>query len=216
MKRLLLTFMAVVTAMLSFATTETWEKVTTAPASWDGDYLIVYETESVAFNGSLEKLDAANNTKSVTITDGKIETTDCDFYFTVKAEADGYYSLKSASGKYVGNPASSNALKIYDDFSNLNYNTFAVDTNGDAVITSSFFNTKGNPLTTQTTMRYNKATDQARFRYYTSGQQAIQLYKKVEADAKKLIYFDNQYSNWTNVYIYAWNSVSNEKNAEFP
>lgn len=65
-------------------------------------------------------------------------------------------------------------------------------------------------------MRYNNASNQTRFRYYKSGQQAIQLYKKVEADAKKLIYFDNQYSKWTNVYIYAWNSVSNEKNAEWP
>ena len=100
MKRLLLTFMAVVTAMLSFATTETWEKVTTAPASWDGDYLIVYETGGVAFDGSLESFDAVSNTQPVTITDGKIETTDCDFYFTIKSEADGYYSLKSASGKY--------------------------------------------------------------------------------------------------------------------
>ena len=216
MKRLLLTFMAVVTAMLSFATTETWEKVTTAPASWDGDYLIVYETGSVAFDGSLETLDAVSNTKTVTITGGKIETTDCNFYFTVKAEADGYYSLKSASGKYVGNPAVSNKVEQYDDFSKLNYNTFDVDTNGDAVITSSFFNTKGDELDTQTTKCYNNDSGQKRFRYYKSAQQAIQLYKKVEADAKKLIYFDNQYSNWTNVYIYAWNSVSNEKNAEWP
>ena len=208
--------MAVVTAMLSFATTETWEKVTTAPASWDGDYLIVYETGSVAFDGSLTTLDAANNTKSVTITDGKIETTDCNFYFTVKAEADGYYSLKSASGKYVGNPAVSNQVKQYDEFSKLNYNTFSVEANGDAVITSSFYNTSETALTSHTTMRYNNASNQTRFRYYKSGQQAIQLYKKVEADAKKLIYFDNQYSNWTNVYIYAWNSVSNEKNAEWP
>ena len=208
--------MAVVTAMLSFATTETWEKVTTAPASWDGDYLIVYETGSVAFDGSLTTLDAANNTKSVTITDGKIETTDCNFYFTVKAEADGYYSLKSASGKYVGNPAVSNQLKQYDEFSKFNYNTFDVDTNGDAVITSSFFDAKETALTSHTTMRYNNASNQMRFRYYKSGQQAIQLYKKVEADAKNLIYFDNQYSNWTNVYAYAWNSVSSEKNAEWP
>ena len=208
------------TVVTGFAATETvietWQKVTSAPTTWDGDYLIVYETDGVAFDGSRTTLDAASNTKKVTITDGKIETTDCNFYFTVKAEADGYYSLKSASGKYVGNTASSNGLKFSDALSKGYYNKFAVDATGDAVITSSFFDSKGNALTKQTTMRYNKASDQKRFRYYTSKQEPIQLYKKVEAGAKNLIYFNNA-SSWENVYAYAWNSSDTSiKNTDWP
>ena len=37
---------------------QSYVKVTTAPADWEGDYLIVYETNSVAFNGGLSTLDA--------------------------------------------------------------------------------------------------------------------------------------------------------------
>ncbi|MGN0224512.1 MAG: starch-binding protein [Prevotella sp.] len=202
MKRLLLTFMAVVTAMLSFATTETWEKVTTAPASWDGDYLIVYETDSVAFNGSLTTLDALSNTKPVTITDGMIETTDCDFYFTI-ATVEGGYSVNSASGYYIGQSSDSNGLKT--STSTVYVNSLTVD-NGDIDVECKSAH-----------LRFNSTTNNYRFRYYKSSsyasQQTIQLYKKVEAN---LIYFDNQYSNWTNVYAYAWNSVSSEKNAEWP
>ena len=164
MKRFLLFLLSLFTVITGFAATETWEKVTTTPSSWEGDYLIVYETGNVAFDGSLTAFDATKNTKAVTITDGKIETTDCDFYFTVKAEADGYYSLKSASGKYVGNTENSNKIKTADAISSGYYNTFGIDANGDAVITSSFFDTKGNKVSSQTTMRYNNASNQMRFR----------------------------------------------------
>ena len=87
MKRFLLFMLSLFTVVTGFAATETvietWQKVTSAPTTWDGDYLIVYETGSVAFDGSRTTLDDAMKTQSVTITDGKIETTDCNFYFTV-------------------------------------------------------------------------------------------------------------------------------------
>ena len=97
MKRFLLFLLSLFTVFTGFAATETWEKVVSVPPTWDGDYLIVYETDGVAFDGSRTTLDAVNNTKAVTITDGKIETTDCDFYFTI-ATVEGGYSIKSASG----------------------------------------------------------------------------------------------------------------------
>ena len=40
---------------------ETYEKVTSAPSDWSGEYLIVYEGGKVAFNGNLTSLDAASN-----------------------------------------------------------------------------------------------------------------------------------------------------------
>ena len=97
MKRFLLFLLSLFTVFTGFAATEMWEKVVSVPPTWDGDYLIVYETDGVAFDGSIKKLDAANNTKAVTITDGKIETTDCDFYFT-SATTNGGHSIRSASG----------------------------------------------------------------------------------------------------------------------
>jgi fructose-1,6-bisphosphatase/inositol monophosphatase family enzyme len=49
---------------------DSYVKVTSAPADWAGDYLIVYEAGNVAFNGALETLDAVENTIAVTIADG--------------------------------------------------------------------------------------------------------------------------------------------------
>ena len=49
-----------------------YEKVTTAPSDWSGDYLIVYETGNLAFNGALEVLDAVSNTVAATISNGVI------------------------------------------------------------------------------------------------------------------------------------------------
>ena len=168
MKRFLLFLLSLFTVFTGFAATETWEKVTSTPTTWDGDYLIVYETGNVAFNGSITKLDAANNTKAVTITDGKIETTDCDFYFTI-ATTDGGHSIKSASGYYIGQTSDSNGLKsntstVYD-------NTLSIANDGIEIVSSSAH------------LRFNSTANNYRFRYYKSAsysdQQAVQLYKKV-------------------------------------
>lgn len=147
-----------------------YEKVTSALNEWSGEYLIVYEDEKVAFNGGLTTLDVANNYISVNISNGTIianETTNAA-KFTIAPTAGGY-SIKSASGYYIGNTSNSNSLSSSQStvFSNsINYN------NGDIDIVSS----GGSYL------RYNSASDQKRFRYYKSstytGQEAIQLYKK--------------------------------------
>ena len=52
MKRLLLFVLSLFTLFSGYASSDTWEKVTTAPETWEGDYLIVYEKGSVAFDGS--------------------------------------------------------------------------------------------------------------------------------------------------------------------
>ena len=85
----------------------TWEKVTSAPSDWSGEYLIVYNSQ--AYDGSLtSNFDASNNYQSVTIKDGKI-TLDDTYSFTLAAVTGGY-SLQNAAGYYLGRNANSNGM----------------------------------------------------------------------------------------------------------
>ena len=80
-----------------------YEKVTSTAGVTEGKYLIVNEAGSVAFDGSLSTLDAANNNIAVTITDGIITPTDAiDASQFIIESYDGGFSLQSASGYYVG------------------------------------------------------------------------------------------------------------------
>lgn len=177
MKKLLLfSLFALLASAMGWAATETWTKVTSTPDSWDGDYLIVYEAKNVAFDGNLTKLDAANNTKPVTISDGTITTTDCNFYFTIASKTGGF-SIKSKSGLYIGNTKTGKRPNGLDAGSTDSYtNTLSV-TDGVATIKS----TKNSTI-----LKYNDTSDQTRFRYYSSGQKSIALYKKSEAPATKV------------------------------
>lgn len=161
-----------VTVNASFSNQNTggnYEKVTSNLSDWSGDYLIVYETGSKAFNGALTNLDVANNNISVTISSDAIpsNTTTDVAKFTI-ASMTGGYSIKAASGKYIGNAGNSNSLTSSDSplANTISY------TNGTLNIVSS-----GGAY-----LRFNKANDQQRFRYYKSSsytdQQTIQLYKK--------------------------------------
>lgn len=148
-------------------------KVTDTKDIVDGDYLIVYETNSVAFNGGLETLDAVSNTIDVTIDENTIAATDATraAAFTIDVTNG---TLKSASGKYIGVSSNSNGLKQTDDAETYS-NSFEIDDNGDAAIGAVF---DGSTMF----LRFNKASDQNRFRYFkNAGQQAIQLYRLVEA-----------------------------------
>lgn len=151
------------------ATKVFYEKVTTAPTDWSGDYLIVYEDGSVAFDGSLTTLDAPNNGKAVTISaDKKIESTDETDAISFFIEAvEGGYSIQSASGIYIdGNYDDKGAVTngIKESATNKAVNTIS--------LTGEIKGSKNQSL------KYNKNVDQKRFRYYTNGQQAIALYKR--------------------------------------
>lgn len=155
----------------------TYTKVTATADITDGEYLIVYEGDAThdaaVFDGSLDNanIDVALKALDVEIVSDEIAgNTDLDAaVFTIDVTAG---SLKSASGLYIGKADYANGM---DKSTTEAYvNTFAI-TDGAAVITAA-----GN-----CTLRYNYASDQLRFRYYKSGQQAIQLYKKVAAPAPK-------------------------------
>ena len=137
-----------------------YEKVTSTTDLANGKYLIVYEGGSVALNGAL-KADAAANTVTVTINNGKIaSTTAVDAAAVTIDTSNG--SILGGGGMYIGHSGTSNTLN-YSDSALTNTITFD---SGNVVFTQDSY-----------TMRYNKTADQARFRYYKSGQEAIQLYK---------------------------------------
>ena len=162
-----------------------YEKVTSDQIDWSGKYLIVYETDSVCFDGSLVEsetngtsLDSSNNTQKVTIADGKIVGELDDYLFTVSAIENGY-SITSASGYSIGKTSSSsNGMDISD--TNAYLNTIKYENNKLSILSDS--NCK---------LSYNATSGQNRFRYYkpSSTQEDIQLYKLVEEniDETKLV-----------------------------
>ena len=169
-------FNVTVRASFSQGTTDgDFVKVTSAPSDWSGEYLIVYTTGSLAFDGSLTSLDATNNTISVTISDNTIQanTTTNASAFTI-AKSGLNYSIKSKSGFYIGQTSNSNGLA--SSTSTVYTNTLTYN-NGDVDVVSS-----GGAY-----LRYNANSGQERFRYFKSGtytsQQAIQLYKKTSTVA---------------------------------
>ena len=152
----------------TFAQT-TYNKVTSADQIFaGGKYLIVYEAGNVAFDGSLTSLDAISNTKTVSISNGSISVATNDFYFTL-GTVEGGYSVKSASGYFIGNTSNANTVKFSTTEAYVNDITFSTDS---VEIVSA-----------ETHLRYNTNEGQTRFRYYKStsytNQKKIALYVDV-------------------------------------
>ena len=127
--------------------------------------MIVYETNSLIFDGSLSKLDAVQNTQEVTITNNTIAAADGDPYKFTIAAVDGGYSVQATNGNYIGRTATSNGL---NEGTTPYAHTITIDSSGNVKLISS-----SGPY-----LNFNAATDQMRFRYYKSGQKPIQLYVK--------------------------------------
>lgn len=143
-------------------------RITSTDDLESGDYLIVYEAGSLAFDGSLETLDAASNNSEVTIENHRIALSDAveEIKFVYDATA---HTFRSASGYYIGQTSDANGLASNTSTAYTNTVSF---TGNDVNIVSS-----GGAY-----LRYNSASNQLRFRYYSSStytsQKAIQLYKK--------------------------------------
>ncbi len=136
-------------------------KITSAGQLTDGEYLIVYETGNVAFNGNLSTLDVSSNTIAVTRNNTTISATEAALAatFTYNSSEN---TLRSHSGYYIGKTGSGNGMDVNAETKYTNTITFS---SNNVVITGS-----GN-----STLKYNSSD--SRFRYYGSGQSAIQLYK---------------------------------------
>ena len=171
------------------AESDAYVKVTETPVSWANDhYLIVYESGELAFDGSRtdedgDKIDAANNTVAVNITSGAIAATNAlaASEWKIALISGSNYSIQSASGKYIGNAANSNALttsaEALANTLSISSGDFGVESAGGAYL------------------RYNATSGQERFRYYKSSsytsQQAIQLYKLGTAVVETRTYTTN-------------------------
>ena len=166
---LLLAMMMIVGTFAAFtftasAATAKYVKVTEAPADWSGTYLIVYEDGGKAFKGSLSGsyLNMANNFVTVTISNGEIESNaDTDAAKVTIAACDGGYSIQTTGdSSYIGGVSGANKLA---NSSTAIANTISIS-EGSAKIVSN-----------DRLLRFN--TNWPGFRYYASGQQAVQLYK---------------------------------------
>ena len=144
---------------------QTYVKVTEAPEDWSGTYLIVYETGKLILNGSLDTLDAKNNTVDVTIADAKIIGDYAKYAFTVEKMENGY-AIQSASGKYISGKAGSNVL---NSGTTQAVNTISMDAGAVSIISDS------------TALQYNVSG--ARFRYYRNADQNPPALYKLEASA---------------------------------
>ena len=167
------TYTITVNAPAPTPTGTTYTKVTSTGEITDGEYLIVYEAESVAFNGDLTTLDAANNTVSVVISGDEIAgTTAIDAaVFTIDV-ANG--TLRAHMGDYIGVTSYGNGLKQNANAETYPAHSFSIDGDGNAVISLN------DSWTAAMILNYNKGVSDKRFRYYKSAspQQSIQLYKK--------------------------------------
>ena len=164
MKKILLSIFAVLFAFAGVQA-QSYVKVTSAPADWSGDYLIVYEDGNVAFDGSLTNLDSTPNTINVSISNGEILATENvnKSKFTI-AKSGTAYTIQSASGYYIGRTATSNGLNSNNSTEYTNTISFS---SNNVVITSS-----GGPI-----LQYNSDSNQLKFRYFKSTQKPIALYK---------------------------------------
>ena len=141
----------------------TYTRVTADQTDWSGEYLLVYEAGSLAFDGSLSTPDAVNNYKSVTI-DGDTITADRSIAVMLEA-VDGGYVLKSASGLYLYHNTEANKLSSTANQSTAAKYPLTITVTDDGVDLA---------LSCGPHMRFNANADQMRFRYYKSASYANQ------------------------------------------
>ena len=146
-----------------------YEKVTSAPTDWSGQYLIVYEDNATAyvFNGK----DEVNGYVSATINNNKIAaTSEIDAVAVTIEPMSGGYAIKTSAG-YIYGKSGSNALE-FDESQKLNEIAYSLEDN-DVTITSG------------RVLRFNNASNQMRYRYYSAGtQKPIQLYRLEEGNTE--------------------------------
>ena len=158
-----------------------YTKVTSNQSNWAGTYLIVYEAEKMVMNGSLTNPDVANNYKTVTISSNSIKSTSTiNKYVITIASYNGGYTIRTASGYYIGRTTDTNGM---NKSSSTKYvNTISVSSDGTATIKS------GGAY-----LRFNTTSGQDRFRYFKSttynSQKPICLYKLTTSTSGSVTYY---------------------------
>lgn len=182
--------LAVASILSAYAEAEVWQKVTTTPEDWSGTYLIVYQTNDKVIamdcarsaDATTGTLQGTNNGVEVTLgADGLIHTDfqinqfgdDPTCYVTIE-RIEGGYSIKTASGWYIGDTLDSNTIESSQSTPLLN--TITLDPAQGILIAGK----QGAVL------RYNSLNNQQRFRYYKAAtytnMQPIALYSYAGKD----------------------------------
>ena len=141
---------------------EYYVKVTTAPADWSGDYLIVYEPEAVLLDGD----GTVTSHASVTISDGKIAYQTYKAY-NVHVEKDGNAYTMKYGDNYLGLDASKNALNFSTSVPDDGYRWTFKTVDGAIRAYNVAYSTRF--------LQYNASSHQ--FRCYTSAQKEVTFFK---------------------------------------
>ena len=165
---------------------DTYVKVTEAPTSWNGTYLLVAEDagingEDVIFNASLTDYDVAGNVVTTQVENNTIKFDDIDFgendiaEVTVQIEdlGEGKIALK-AGNDYFFNNKTSNGLKWDSDVHELSFN-FTAEGIAEISETSTI-------LTYSLNKEYPNTSNRFRFMKSSDYKSNISLYKKGEAE----------------------------------
>ncbi|MBQ9186756.1 MAG: Ig-like domain-containing protein [Prevotella sp.] len=154
----------------------------------DDSYLIVYEEEGVAFDGSLSTLDAGNNVISVTLDKEKNEIAATNELlnstFAINVTSG---TVKSASGYYIGVSTYSNGLRQTNSEESPYTNDISIDESGNLLIS----NTIEDKGTMTLYFNPNSGDNNYRFRFYkgeSSTAKPVQLYKYVPGETP--LFFD--------------------------
>ena len=155
-----------------------YEKVTSTSGLVDGGkYLIVNETKKYAFNGNLasESLGGARNYITYTVTDSKINSTDAtqNAMVTLNAMENSKWSIKTKNDIYVGYSGTSNGMAKADtpQENTITFSSNNVVITGSGGVQLKFLNQNGSET----------------FKYYSSSQTAVQLYKFVPGEAPSTV-----------------------------
>lgn len=128
----------------------------------DGEYLIVYDSSKYIFDGSLTSPDSAKNYQTATDLSSLDYDDWKDYAVTIESYSTGY-SIKMASGKYIGRNANSNGIDSADEVGANYVNTISFNSNGTIQIAG-----KGSRV-------FNYNSSSGKFRYFASSN-ASQIY----------------------------------------
>jgi len=171
--------------------TITYNKVTSTPSDWSGEYLIVCENNSVVFNGALSTLDAGNNViTNVAINNGVINPTDnlnAATFTIAKVNNTSFYSIKNKGNKYIGwANANKNGLTASTTIMS---NAISLQNTGSKIVIQG--TNSGSAISKYLRFNSTVGNDTYRFRYYSDSNETkdIQLYKKTTTTPTVTTYY---------------------------
>lgn len=147
-----------------------YEKVTSAPADWSGEYLLVCESMLYLFDGSLTTVDSSPNYIQLQSIPERLSYNDYSKYAVTIAKYDTGYSIKTASGYFIGSTSTTSST-INSSLSTQYVNTLSFD-NGMVKIAGA-----GSRV-------FNYNAQSGRFRYFASSSTPlVSAYKLVGANS---------------------------------